>query len=184
MAYNVPTYQKKRFSFGPGILYMGPQGATPTVEIGAVKGDASFEITRERLEIFQGSPQTKIAQYAIKEEGILKVTGIEWNFDNFAYALGAGMTSITEPEEVLEFGGDMDMSNRALRYVHRAPDGSTIDLHVFKAEGAGMLAIAFKETDTHEFPYEFHSLEGTSDFEDAALVDKKKLFKIIRTKAA
>lgn len=183
MAYNVPTYDSKRFSFGPGILYMGPLGQTPTTEIGAVKGDASLEVTRTRLEIFAGSPQTKVKQYAIKEEAILKINGIEWKFDNFAYALGAGITTTVGVTETFELGGDMDVNNRALRYVHKMPDGSTIDMHIFKAEGAGTLAIAINETDTHEFPYEFHALEGSTDFEGSALAAKKKLFKIIKTKA-
>jgi len=184
MAYNVPTYEHKKFSFGPGILYMGAQGTTPEIEIGAVKGNASFAVTRERLEIFAGSPQTKIKQFAIKEEAIMKITGIEWDLDNLAYALGAGVTGVSNPDETFEFGGDMDVNNRALRFVHIQPDGSTIDLHIFKAEGSGALEIAFNETDTHEFPFEFHALEGSTDFEGSALAAKKKLFKITRTVAA
>lgn len=182
MAYNVPTYDSSRFSFGPGVLYIGAPGSTPTVEVGAVKGDAEFSVERERLEIYQGSPQSKIAQYAIREDIMLKVTGIEWNLDNLAYALGAGATSVNGAEEILEFGGDIEMNNRALRYVHRTPDGGTIDLHIFKAEGSGQVTVAFNETDTHEFPYEFQALEATTDFEGSALAEEKKKFKIIRTK--
>lgn len=182
MAYNVPTYDSARFSFGPGVLYMGAPGATPTIEVGAVKGDAEFSVERTRLEVRQGSPQSLIKTYAIEESVMLKMTGIEWKLDNLAYVLGAGVTGASGAEETLEFGGDMDTTTRALRYIHRAPDGSTIDLHIFKAEGAGQLAIALKETDIHEFPIEFNALEGTVDFENAALADNKKKFKIIRTK--
>lgn len=178
---NVPSYSTGRFSFGPGILYLGPLGATPSIDIGAVKGDAELSVERTRLEIFQGSPQSKVKQYAIKEEVMLKVTGIEWNLDNIAYALGAGITGASGPEETFEFGGDMEMTDRSLRYVHLQPDGSTVDVHIFKVEGSGALAIAFKETDSHEFPYEFHALEGTTDFEGSVLGTNKKKFKIIRT---
>ena len=180
---NVPSYSTSRFSFGPGILYMGTLGATPAIDIGAVKGDAELSIERTRLEVYQGSPQSKVAQYAIKEDVILKVTGIEWDFDNLAYALGAGITGATGPTETFEFGGDMTMTNRAIRYVHLQPDGSTIDVHLFKGEGSGAIAIAFKETDTHEFPYEFHAIEAVTDFEGSALAVNKKKFKIIRTAA-
>ena len=183
MAYNVPTYDTSRFSFGPGVLYIGAQGSTPATEIGAVKGDAELSIERTRLEVFAGSPQSKIAQYVTKEEVILKVTGIEWNLDNLNFALGAGVTGASNPNETFEFGGDMNFSNRAVRFLHRTADGSTIDVHLFKCEGAGKLAIAFKETDMHEFPFEFHTLEGTTDFAAAALAANKKHFKIIRTKA-
>jgi hypothetical protein len=182
MAYNVPTYDTSRFSFGPGILYMGVPGTTPLIEIGAVKGDSELSIERTRLEVFAGSPQSKIAQYATKEVAMLKVTGIEWNFNNLNFALGAGVTGASGAQETFEFGGDMAMSNRAVRFVHRTADGSTIDVQLFKCEGSGKIAVSFKETDMHEFPYEFHTMEGTSDFSNQALAASKKQFKIIRTK--
>ena len=182
MAYNVPTYDTSRFSFGPGVLYIGVLGTTPLTEIGAVKGDAELSVERTRLEVWAGSPQSKIAQYVTKEEVILKVTGIEWNLDNLNFALGAGVTGASNPNETFEFGGDMNFSNRAVRFLHRTADGSTIDIHLFKCEGSGKLAIAFKETDMHEFPFEFHTLEGTTGFDAAALAANKKHFKIIRTK--
>ena len=162
---------------------MGALGTTPTVEIGQVKGDAELSVERTRLEVKAGSPQSLIKTYAVEEIIMLKATAIEWNLDNIAYVLGAGVTAASDPEETLDFGGDMDTTNRAIRFLHIQPDGSTIDIHLFKAEGAGKLAIALKETDMHEFPLEFHALEATVDFENAALADNKKKFKIIRTKA-
>jgi len=184
MSVNVPTTQHKRYSFGPGVVYIGPVGSTPTVEIGSVKGDSELNIERSRLEVLQGSPQTRIKSYAVEEKVSIKFTGIEWNLDNLAYALGAGETSLNGAEEVFEFGGDVDTSERALRFVHIQPDGSTIDIHLFKAEGNGTINVALKETDIHEFPYEFFALEASTDFTGAALADKKKKFKIIRTIAA
>lgn len=184
MSINIPDYTKKRFSFGPGILYLGALGTTPLVDIGAVKGDAELLITRTALELKQGSPQSLVAKFAVEETVNLKVTGVEWNMTNIAYALGAGVTSQNGAEEILEFGGDVDHTNRALRYVHIQPDGSTVDLHLFKVEGSGELAVALKETDFHEFPYEFNTLEGTTDFEGDVLATNKKKFKIIRTVAA
>jgi len=183
MGYNVPTYNTTRFSFGPGVLYMGAPGATPLIEVGAVKGNGELSVERKKLEIKQGSPQVKVAAYAVEESVAIKVTGIEWNFDNLAYALGAGVTSVSGTVETVDFGGDITVSNRALRYVHRMPDGSTIDLHIFKTQGSGKIAVTFNETDTHEFPYEFQALEGTTDFTNQALATNKKLFKIIKTKA-
>lgn len=184
MAYNVPDYDSTKFSFGPGILYMGAPGTTPLVDIGAVKGNAEFSIERMILKVEQGSPKSLVAQYANKEEVKIKVTGIEWDLDNLAYILGAGTTGgIGGAVETFEFGGAMTMNNRALRYLHRTPDGSTIDIHIFKAQGSGKIAIPFNEDDTHEFPYEFQALEGTTNFEGAALAAGKKLYKIIRTKA-
>jgi hypothetical protein len=184
MAYNVPTYDTSRFSFGPGVLYLGAPGLTPEVDIGAVKGGAELSVERTKLEVKQGSPQTLVEQYVIEEKVMLKVTGIEWNFDNLSYLLGAGATTgIGSYQEKFEFGGAMTVNNRALRFVHRTPDGSTVDVHIFKAQGSGKIAITFNEADMHEFPFEFSALEGTTDFEAAALAANKKMFKIIRTKA-
>lgn len=182
MAYNVPSYDTTRFSFGPGILYMGVAGTTPLVDIGAVKGDAELSIQRNVLEMKQGSPQTLVKKFAVEENVSLKVTGVEWDLDNISYALGAGTTSISGANEILEFGGDLTFSQRALRYVHIAPDGSTIDLQIFLAEGSGEMAIAYKETDFHEFPYTFNALEASVNFSNQALATNKKKFKIIRTR--
>jgi len=182
MAYNNPSYDTTRFSFGPGILYIGVPGTTPLVDVGAVKGNAEFSVERSILKVEQGSPKVLVNQYVTKEEARMKVTGIEWDFDNIAYALGAGTTGITGPVETFEFGGNMSMTNRAVRYVHIAPDGSTIDIQIFNAQGSGKIAIPFNAEDTHEFPFEFQALEGTSNFSNVALAAGKKLFKIIRTK--
>lgn len=183
MAFNVPAYTVSRFSFGPGILYMGAPGTTPTYDIGAVKGDAELSVQRVTLELKQGSPQSLVKKFAVEENVSLKVTGVEWNMNNIAYALGAGVTSQSGANEILEFGGELTFTTRAVRFLHIAPDGSTIDLHLFNSEGAGELAIAYKETDFHEFPIQFNALEGSVDFANSALANNKKKFKIIRTRA-
>lgn len=181
MSYNVPTYNTSRFSFGPGIVYIGLPGTTPLTEIGAVKGDAELLIQRVALEVKAGSPQSLIKSYAVEENVGLKFTGIEWNLNNLAFALGAGATSLVGAAEVFKFGGDIDKTSYAVRFVHRTPDGGTIDIHLFDGEGAADLAIALKETDIHEFPFEFKALEGQTDFEGSALASNEKKIKIVRT---
>lgn len=182
MAYNVPSYNTSKFSFGPGVLYIGPVGSTPLIDLGAVKGDAEMAVKRTALDVFQGSPASLVKKYFIQEDVSLKVTGIEWNLSNLARVLSAGVTTDSGANETLEFGGDMDSDQYALRYVHRQPDGSTIDIQLFTVLGKGELAIAFKEKEVHEFPLEFYALEGTVNFLNQALADGKKKFKIIRTK--
>lgn len=183
MAFNVPVLSTNRLSFGPGILYLGTPGTTPLVDIGEVMGDATLDIKRTMLEVWQGSPQTLVQKYAIKEEVMLKVTGIEWNLTNLAYVLGAGVTTQSGATEQIDFGGDMAVSKRAVRYLHIQPDGSTIDVQLFTTQGKGEVNVAFKEKAIHEFPYEFSCLEGTTDFQGATLQDKKKKFRILRTQA-
>ena len=94
MGFNVPSYDTARFTFGPGILYMGAPGTTPLIDIGAVRGDAELNIERTLLEMKQGTPQTRVKAYAVEEKVTLKVTGVEWDLDNLSYALGAGVTSV------------------------------------------------------------------------------------------
>lgn len=183
MAYNMPSGTKKKLSFGPGRLFIGPEGTTPTTEVGYVKGNSVLSFKRTKLEVFQGSPQVLIEQFATKEEVSLKVTGIEWNLNALAFALAAGETSVSGANEVLDFGGDMSVAHKALRFVHIQPDGSTIDIHMFNVEGTGEIDVTFNETDLHEMPYEFKGIEGTTGFDGAALAEKKKLVKIIRTQA-
>lgn len=183
MAYNVPAYDSSKITFGPGRLFLGAEGATPTIEIGAVKGDATLSIKRTTLDVLAGSPQTMIQQYAVREEVTLKVTGIEWNLNGLQMVLGAGITTLVGVTETLEFGGDMQIANRALLFRHIGADGSTIDLEMYRVQGTGEVEIAMKETDVHEFPYEFTALEGTTNFANASLAAKKKLYKILRVKA-
>lgn len=182
MSFNVPVGDTRKLSFGPGVITLGPVGATPTIDIGFVKGDAELAITRTLLEVMAGSPQSIIQQYAIKEEVNIKFTGIEWNLDNIAYALGAGVTSVNGAEDILDFGGDMDVSQRALRFVHILPDGGTIDIQLFQAEGSGELAAALKETDMHEFPMTFKAIEASLNFQGAVPANNKKKLRIIRTR--
>lgn len=183
MAYNLPAYKTQRLSFGPGILYIGAPGSTPLVDIGSVMGDANLDIKRTMLEIWQGSPATLIAKYAIKEEVSLKVTGIEWNLTNLAYVLGAGVTVQNGATEQMDFGGDMAVTSRAVRYLHIQPDGSTIDIQLFSTNGKGEVSITMKEKDSHGFPYEFDCIEATVDFQNAAVTSPKKKFRILRTQA-
>lgn len=181
MSYNVPAFNSNRFTFGPGILYMGAAGSTPLVDIGAVTGDATLEIARTLLEVMQGTPQQTVIKYAVEEEITLKVTGIEWNLTNLAYMLGAGVTVQNGPQEQMDFGGDMAVSSRALRYVHLQPDGSTVDVQLFNAQGGGKISVAIKQKAIHEFPYEFTAIVGTTDFQGNAVTSPKNKIRIIRT---
>jgi hypothetical protein len=183
MAYNVPGYNTKRLSLGPGILYLGTPGTTPTVDVGATKGDMEIIIERKTVDVYQGSPKTKVATYVNEENVSIKLNGLEWNVNNLAAVLGAGITSQSGAQEIMDFGGDNAMSNTAVRYVHIMPDGSTIEFQMFKGEGVGKINIAAKESDMHEFPYEFSALEATVDFGNVAVAAKKKKFRLIRTAA-
>jgi hypothetical protein len=179
---NVPQYNVDNYSFGQGVMYAGAAGATPTVDIGAIRGDAKLSITRTLLEVLQGAPQRLTAQFATKEEVTLTVTGIEWNVQNLQYALGAGELTLAAGEDDLEFGGDLNVDNIAIKTVHSMPTGHTIEVYLWKAQGGGEITVTFGD-ELHEFPYTFKALHAGSDWAGGTLADNKSLFKIRRIKA-
>ena len=178
--YNIPHYTTNEFSFGPGILYAGAVGTTPLTDnahdIGGVRSGASFVVTRTMMDVMQGSPAVLVKRYVTAETGVLTVTGIQWNFNNFANALGTCNASLTE----FEFGGSMEVEDVALKFVHKSPAGHCHVLMIYLANGQGTLTIPFGD-DLHEFEYAFSALATESDWRGAALTIGKQLFKITRT---
>jgi len=182
MAFNVPSYDTDRFSFGPGILYMGPTGSTPSIDVGAVTVGAKLAITREILEFRQGSPSTVVKKFAIQESVTLDVTGMEWNVRNLSLSTGGGVTSSDASLETFEFGGSMDIDQYALRFVHVTPAGHTISVYLWKAEAGAGFEVTFAEG-AHEFPMSFNAVESTTDWTGAAVAANKRLIKLVYEKA-
>jgi len=177
---NTPTYTTKRLSFGPGVLYIGAAGATPMTDIGAVKTGATLTITRDKLEVKQGSPESLIKQWVVSETVKLDVVGLEWNLDNLQYAIGAGVISTNGDETDFGLGGDMEVTEASLKFVHQMPAGGTVEIDIWKAQSAGELSVSFGN-DPHEFPYSFIALDSTTDWSGSALDSKAKLVKIALT---
>lgn len=175
MAYNVPSYDTKNYSFGPGILYVDPfgdyPGTAPTTDVGAVRSGAELAITRERLEVFQGSPRQLTKQYVTSESVQLTVTGIEWNLKSLALALAQPETESSETNwsqdsgtyaaGTIFFGGSMNLTEVAVKFVHRIPQGATIQINIWRAQGTGEVTTTFGD-DVHEFPYTFRALDPSS----------------------
>ena len=130
----------------------------------------------------QGSPRTIVKSYAVQETAQLVIRGIEWNTTRLADALGAGVTTVGVTEDTLEFGGDMAIAQKAIRFVHRTPAGQTIEVDFWIAEGTGELAVTFGD-DMHEFPYSFQARRATTDWNGTTLAETKQLFKIRRIKS-
>ena len=190
MPYNLPQFTTTRMSIGPAVLYIGPSGATPTVDVGAVESGATLTTTRTKEDIFQGFPKTLVAQFATQETAVLKLSGIEWNVNNLMYALGAGVTSSATNTEVLDFGGQITFQNVALKLVHQTPYGWTINVSIWQAQGDGAVEFNFGDTH-HKMPYTFNAMvpwDNTSrsckDWAGAALAVGYQLFKVEVQKAA
>jgi len=182
LPFNLPTYDTDKFSFGPCVIYAGPAGSTPTTCIGAVRGGASLEITREIIEVTQGNPALVVKRYVTNETGSFTVTGIEWDFDNFARALSGGTTTSTS----FTFGGSVSLDDLALKVVHETPSGITYNIYLWRVNGAGTLTIPFSD-EVHEFEYTFNllipwdnDLGAAIDWAGNTLSTGEQLFKIER----
>lgn len=177
--FNNPSGNASQITLGPGVLLIGPTGATPTTDMGYVKGGMTLTIERTQTEIRQGSPQTIIAALVNKEDVMIEFKGIQWNTDNIHFMLGDGATSFSNPTDTLKFGGRPNTNAKALTFQHRMADGSTMFVDLWKCIPDGSMAIAINEDDTHEFPYKFKAIyAGTTDWAGAALTDGSNLARI------
>lgn len=182
MSYNKPSGNANQISLGPGILYLGPTGATPTVDVGYVTGEATITFKREITEIRQGAPQTIIHALAHQEDVMIEFKGIEWDMDAIAKALADGTTSLSAPNENLAIGSAPDVNAVALQFVHKMADGGTLTLNVWKAFGSGEIKAALNLDKPHELPMKFTAMDpGATDWGGTSLVNGAKLVKLIRT---
>lgn len=183
MAWNMPTYDTDEYTFGPCIVYMGATGTTPTTDIGAVKGNTELTVNKEILEIKQGSPQVVTKQYVTVQGAVVKFESLEpFKIANLASALGAGITASSGSTEVLGYGGDVNMDERAIMLVHKMPNGTTITLCFWRTQGQADLTIPFNETGDMSVPMEFKVLDGATDFKGASIpADScERLFRLIK----
>jgi hypothetical protein len=186
MPWNLPSYNKQRFSFGPGVLYLGryaptAAGATPTIDVGGVRPGSSLVAERTPLEVLQGSPATLVQSYVTAETATFEITGIEWKPEIWQFAVGAGVLQTTNAKEIFSFGGDMTIQEVALRFVHRTPAGGTVNLFIWRAQGTGALNLTFAEG-IHEFPYSFRGLSSEVDWCNNPLPENQRLFRIVYEK--
>ncbi len=151
-----------------------------TIDIGAVKTGATLTITRDKLEVKQGSPEALVKQWVVAETVKLDVVGLEWNLDNLRYAIGAGVVSTSGDETTFGFGGDMEITEASLKFVHQMPAGGTVEINIWKAQSAGEMTLTFGN-DPHEFPYSFVALDSDTDWAGSSLDSKAKLVKITLT---
>jgi len=142
-------------------------------------GGAQFRVQRQLLQVFQGSPQGLVQQWAVKETVELTVSGMEWNLTNLARFYGAGVTASTAAAETLGFGGDMNVLHTALVYRHSTPANHTIDLCIWDAQPSGDMQFQFQEN-AHEFPVTWSANTATQMFNGAKPPANEEMFRLIR----
>lgn len=181
MPFNMPTYDTKRLSIGPGIVYLGPLGSTPTVDVGAIRPGSQLVTRRTALDADQGFPAVPIATFVTEEDVVLNFTTIEWNLQNLYRALGGGTYTTTASKDTFSFGGDVNMAEVAIKVVHKTPAGTTLEVYVWRGRGNGEVAVSFNEG-IHEFPYSFTALHTTTDWNGASLPDVGQMARIVHFK--
>lgn len=183
VGYNVPTYTESNFSFGPGRVFMGAAGATPTVDVGLIGEDGvSFEFVNDKKDLFAGNP--KAAVYRFNQSQGLKVSfsGVEWDFTRFAYAIGAGTTTSTSPSDTMVFGGDPITKKVAILVQHQmAVAGHTLNAYLWTAVSDGGLSVKLGQ-DEHMFQYAWTCLRSTANWGADALARGAELGLLERLK--
>jgi hypothetical protein len=176
MAFNLSTIDEDRITFGPGVIYLGAAGTTPTTDIGAVEAAMTLTFKRTMMDLYQGSPKSLVKRVATQEDLTVEFTGLEVDLQNLQYALGAGEYT-AGPPQVLELGGDMEFDDLAMRFIHQTAAGGTVTVDIWAVNGSGEAAMQFGD-EWFKFPASFNAMESSTDWAGATLADKKKLFKI------
>ena len=183
MALNIPNVTKSDISFGPAVMYLGAVGATPTVDVGAISEDGvSIEIATEQRDIMQGNPRIIEMSFNQQQSVMVRVTSIQWNYENLQYVLG-GSIATSATWEKFSFGGDPCPSEVAIKVVHQMCSGDTINVYVWRAMGEGNLTIPFGQ-DEHSFELAFKAMHATNDWAGATLAADAQLLQIYRQFAA
>ena len=183
--YNIPDYDVDSITLGQCIVYIDPYraptalGITPTTDVGAID-EATISISRELLDLKQGTPQLLLQQWAIGEAGQLTLKGWEWNINNFYKVFAAGSTSSLGDIETFEFGGDYNVQPVQVRLQHLTPNGATIYLDFWRCTGAGTLEFQFNPTGFNKFDYTFNLWRGLSNWTAGVLAVGTRLFKYTR----
>lgn len=181
MPINLPTVTTNDISFGPAVIFLGASGATPTVDIGAIgEGGPKISVTAEKREIRQGN--SSLVEYAFTkmQDAVLDINGIEWEQDNFLYAIGAGNTTVSASEETLRLGGDPVIEFVALHTRHRmAVPGHTMNVYLWKAFASGNLDTEFS-LDEHTFPYQWKGMRSATRWGGGTLASDEQLIEFHR----
>lgn len=179
---NLPTYDVNNFSIGRGILYLGPPGATPTVDVGIVLDDSILYVKRRKESIKIGGPEHVIEGIATAEDVFFETTAIEWNLSNLSRALGAGITTHTAALETFSLGGESTFDRYSFLFKHTTNAGDTIDIKLWEVCGGGRTKGRLAKR-LHRFSYSFEALDVETDWAGNNLGEDRRLFEIERDKS-
>lgn len=181
MPYNVSTnIQANNISIGPGTLMLGPSGATPSIDVGAIGEDGiTLELTAEKRDIMQGNPATIEHSLVVKQGVKLTLNSIEWNQKNLQFALGAGATAESASLHTFTFGGLPSVTTVALLMTHQMAAGQTYTTRIWKARGDGVVSVQFGQEE-HKFAHAYQAMRSSTNWAGAALQNTEQLLQMVR----
>lgn len=206
MPLNIPTTgTENNVSFGPGRVYMeqypaaGPvaSGSTPTTDVGWIGEDGvNVELTSEKRNIVQGNPQLVAYSFCTTQSAMINFTSIQWDFDNFILALGAGTTSngtggsgypsvtVGAPTGAgvnFDFGGNPLNTLTSMRIEHQmATTGDTMYVYGWKTQSESGFTIPFSATEEHSFEFSFQVIRCEVDWCNEPLPQEQQLIRFYR----
>lgn len=184
MARNLPSGDTNRITIGPGVVYIGPAGATPAYDVGYNMDAMTIKVARSAYDVKAGAPQLLIKRLAHEENVSIEFKGSEQNMHLLSQAIGDGVTSMAgDPNEYLQLGGKQSFVELALRYQHIMSDGSTLTYDFYKAVGSGEVELGMNVDSPHEYPMHFDAMYVSTDWAGAALASGANLVKVNRIKA-
>ena len=178
MALNQPTGSTNNISFGPGVIKIGPWSdlsaytpstidITPSTDVGYIGEDGiNIELTSEKRRIVQGNPQIVTYSFATAQSVMINFTSIEWDFDNFVFALGAGnTTAAANGSYTFAFGGNPLNTECAILIEHKmASSGDTLEIYAWKCQSESGFTIPLTASEEHQFEFAFTVLNSTQDW--------------------
>ena len=194
MALNQPIGTTDNISFGPGKIKLGKwsdlTGVTPgttdispSTDVGFIGEDGiTLEVTSDKRIILQGNPQIATYSFATAQSVMINFTSIEWDFDNFVFALGAGVTTATAANSAtFGFGGNPLNTEAAILIEHEmASSGDSLEIYAWKVQAESGFSIPFTATEEHKFDFGFTVLNSTQDWHANALGVTESLIRIKR----
>ena len=195
MALNQPNGNTNNISFGPGVIKMGPWqdtnpnpptsfsgDITPATDIGFIGEDGiTIELTSEKRNIVQGNPQIVTYSFATSQSVMINFTSIEYDFENFVFALGAGATSNPAGQSLFAFGGNPLNTECAIFIEHKmASSGNTLNIYAWKCQSESGFSIPLTATEEHSFEFSFQVLNSVYDWQGQALPAEEGLIRLQR----
>ena len=181
MPLNIPSGTTNDISFGPGRVYLGISGATPSVDVGFISEDGvTVEVSNERKDIVQGNPKLIEYTFSQAQGATISFTSIEWDLVRFAEVFSAGVTTSTASEVTVGYGGDPIVRSVAIHLQHQmAVTGNTMNCYVWKAVSDTSLSIPLG-ADEHSFEMTFKAQRSGTDWGGSSLTYKEQLIKFER----